>query len=86
MREAGNVATVNNSTTTNTPQTASGKPFWQSKTIIGVLPVVIASAAPSLGFEIKDEEAQELVQLISAIVSFVLVIIGRKAAKKTITF
>ena len=67
------------------PRTASTKPFWKSKTIAGVLPVVIASAAPSLGLELGDEEAQNLVQLISALASLILVIIGRKAAKKNIT-
>ena len=72
---------------TNSPdtRTASTKPFWKSKTIVGVLPVVIASAAPSLGLELGDEEAQNLVQLISALASLILVILGRKAAKKEIT-
>jgi hypothetical protein len=72
-------------TNSNPPATASTKPFWQSKTIIGVLPVVIASAAPSLGLQVGDEEAQNLVQLISALASLILVILGRKVAKKSIT-
>ncbi len=52
---------------------------------MGMLPVVIASVAPSLGVEIADEEAENFVQLISALISFVLVIIGRRSAKKDIT-
>ena len=71
--------------TSQTPVTASAKPWWQSKTILGLLPALVALIAPALGCEISDGETKQLVDALSGLASLILVIAGRKAARGGIT-
>ena len=71
--------------TSPTPTTASSKPWWKSKTILGLIPAIVALLAPSVGLEIGDEETRDLVNGLSGAASIILVAIGRKAAKGGIT-
>ena len=71
--------------TSPVPVTASAKPWWQSKTILGLLPALVALVAPVFGCEISDGETKQLVDALSGVASLILVIAGRKAARGGIT-
>ena len=64
---------------------ASAKPWWQSKTILGLIPALVALLAPVCGFDIAEGETKQIVDALSGVASLIFVIAGRKAARGGIT-
>ena len=58
------------------------KPWWQSKTIVGAIVLLLSVLFAKVGLDVKSETLQEVVQSVMTILGFVLVIIGRVKANK----
>lgn len=69
-----------------------GKPFWQSKTLWGLLLMVLGFVLPMLGVTVPENMQEDvladvmgMMPAISKVVGGVLVIIGRFKATKKLT-
>lgn len=78
----GRVRRVMEDHTTQPTAGASSKPWWQSKTILGLLPALLALL---FGSHITDAEARELTGQIAGAVSLALVVNGRRKASQPLS-
>lgn len=69
------------------PVPAAGKAWWQSRTIIGAVIVILAQLLQGSGFEISadDPALTDLVAAIVSIIGGVLAILGRIRANRPVT-
>ncbi|GAB6040144.1 hypothetical protein [Endothiovibrio diazotrophicus] len=64
---------------------AADKPWWQSKTLIGIAVAALAHFAPDLGLEIDPQGAEYVVQQGVAGIGALLAAWGRLSAKGALT-
>jgi hypothetical protein len=63
---------------------AEGKPWWQSRTILGAVVVVISTVASMVGWSVDAGEVTELAVQGAALVGAGLAIYGRVRARRPI--
>lgn len=57
------------------------KPFWQSKTLLGILLLLLPAVAKKLGFQLDDADAQDVAGLVVQGLGALIGAYGRFTAK-----
>lgn len=63
---------------------AASKPWWQSKTILGALAVLLAAGASAAGIDLDEGTVTETLERVVTAAGAVLAIIGRITARAPI--